>query len=66
MKIFEVFEAKALRTFKEDGVKAGDTVYGTLIPNGRIYLSKTGQVGTTFQGPVFETYVVENVDFVKV
>ena len=61
-----VFEARALRKFKGEGVKAGDTIYVTARPNGQFYLSKSGTVGTYIQGAVFGTDSVENVDFVRV
>lgn len=61
-----VFEAKALRNFKGTTVKAGDTVYGCLMPNNRYYLSECGEVGTSIQGVVFDSCAVENIDFVRV
>lgn len=61
-----VFEAKALRQFKGEGVKVGDTIYVTARPNGQFYLSKSGTVGTYIQGAVFGTDSVEDVDFVRV
>jgi hypothetical protein len=61
-----VFEAKALRQFKGEGVRAGNTIYVSQMPNGQFYLSKSGTVGTHIQGRVFETEAVENVDFVRV
>lgn len=61
-----VFEAKALRKFKGENVKSGDTIYGSLMPNNHYYLSKSGVVGSRNQGEVFETNAVENVDFVRV
>lgn len=62
----KVFEARALRKFKGEGVKAGDTIYVSKMPNGQFYLSKSGTVGTYIQGAVFGTDAVENVDFERV
>ena len=61
-----VFEARALRQFNGEGVRAGDTIYVSQMPNGQFYLSKSGTVGTNIQGAVFGTDAVENVDFVRV
>ena len=61
-----IFEARALRKFRGEGIKPGDTVYASLMPNNRYYLSKSGVVGSLNQGEVFETNAVENVDFEKV
>jgi hypothetical protein len=61
-----VFEAKALRSFKGEGVKKDDTIYASLMPNNHYYLSKHGVVGSRNQSAVFETDAVENVDFVRV
>ena len=61
-----VFEAKALRSFKGEGVKSGDVIYGSLMPNNHYYLSKHGVVGSRNQSAVFETDAVENVDFERV
>lgn len=63
---FVVFEAKSLRSFNGEGVKAGTTIYASLMPDNYYYLSKTGIVGSRTLGEVFETNAVENVDFVRV
>jgi hypothetical protein len=61
-----VFEARALRQFKGNGVRANNTIYVSKRPNGQFYLSKSGTVGTFIQGRVFCTDAVENVDFERV
>lgn len=64
--LFIVFEAKALRKFPGEGVKAGDTIYVSEMAPNRFYLSKQGRVGTNIQGNCFGTDSVEGVDFVRV
>ena len=61
-----VFKAKALRNFKGEGVKNGDEIRASLMPNNHYYLSKHGVVGSRNQSSVFETDAVENVDFVRI
>lgn len=61
-----VFEAKALHRFKDEGIKKGDMIFASLMPNKHYYLSKYGVVGTSNMGEVFETNAVENVDFERV
>lgn len=63
--LFVVFEAKALRQFKGEGVKAGDKIYVMEKPNKQFYLSKMGTPGTNIQGRCFGTDSVEDVDFVR-
>jgi len=64
--ILVVFEAKALRNFKGEGVKKDDTIYASLMPNNHYYLSKNGVVGSPNLSEVFETDAVENIDFERV
>lgn len=64
--LYVVFEAKALRQFKGEGVKAGDKIYVMEKPNKCFYLSKSGTVGTPIQGRCFGTDSVEDVDFVRI
>ena len=61
-----VFKAKALRKFAGEGVKSGDEIYASLMPNNQYYLSTHGVVGSRNQSGVFATDAVENVDFVRV
>jgi hypothetical protein len=61
-----VFEARALRKFKGVDVKIGDTIYGSLMPNNRFYLSKSGVVGSRNLGEVFESNAIEIVDFERI
>ena len=64
--ILVVFEAKALRSFRGEGVKKGDIIRASLMPNNHYYLSKNGVVGSRSIGEVFETDAVENIDFERV
>ena len=64
--ILVVFEARALRNFKGEGVKKGDIIRASLMPNNHYYLSKHGVVGSRNMGEVFETDAVENIDFERV
>ena len=51
---FEVFEVSLLSPIKTmtGSVPAGQKAYAAYAPNGRIYLSESGEVGTTKLGPV--------------
>ena len=61
-----VFKAKALRKFKGEDVKPGDTICASLMPSNQYYLSKYGVIGSRNLGEVFATGAVENVDFLRI
>jgi hypothetical protein len=61
--VMKVFAVRMLRRIPGSGAPTGAKCYGSKMPNGRIYLSKSGTIGTDILGAVFHTGAIEGADF---
>lgn len=60
---YKVFEVTAIRDFLHANVYAGTKIFACRVPNGHIYLSKNGVIGTGKQTYIFYANAIEDIDF---